>query len=153
MNLPKLSKAYKTQTSYRMSVASDFSHDNDIIMSAMASQITIVYSTVYSGTYERKHQGSASLAFVRGIHRSPVNSPHKGPVTRKMRPFDVVIMFSKLSVLYCNCIVLRRTFHCWTDYNFTGNWNDMEYAILELVTFYPTKLCSLLLKGKTLWPR
>ena len=56
-------------------------------MSAMASQInslTIVYSTVYSGADQRKHQSSASLAFVREIHRWPVNSPHKGPVTRKM---------------------------------------------------------------------
>ena len=35
---------------------------------------------------------SASLAFVRGIHRWPVNSPHKGPVTRKMFPFNDVIM-------------------------------------------------------------
>ena len=54
-------------------------------MGPMASQIaslTIVYSTVYSGTNQRKHQSSASLTFVRGIHRSPVNSPHKGPVTR-----------------------------------------------------------------------
>ena len=41
------------------------------------------YSTVCSGADQRKHQSSASLAFVRGIHRSPVNSPHKGPVTRK----------------------------------------------------------------------
>ena len=41
-----------------------------------------------------KHQSSASLAFVRGIHRSPVNSPHKWPVTRKMFPFDDVIMGS-----------------------------------------------------------
>ena len=32
------------------------------------------------------------MAFVRGIHRWPVNSPHKGPVTRKMFPFDDVIM-------------------------------------------------------------
>ena len=38
----------------------------------------ILYSTVYSGVDHRKHQSSASLAFVRGIHRSPVNSPHKG---------------------------------------------------------------------------
>ena len=55
-------------------------------MSAMASQITslkIVYSNVYSGADQRKHQSSASLALVRGIHGSPVNSPHKGPVTRK----------------------------------------------------------------------
>ena len=52
----------------------------------------IVDSTVYSGADQRKHQGSASLAFVRGIHRWPVNSPHKWPVTRKMFPFDEVIM-------------------------------------------------------------
>ena len=70
-------------------------HYNDVIMGAMASQITsltIVYSTVYSGTDQRKHQSSASLAFVWGIHRWPVNSPHKAPVTRKMFPFDDVIM-------------------------------------------------------------
>ena len=70
-------------------------HYNDVIMSTIASQITsltTVYSTVYSGIDQRKHQSSASLAFVRGIHRGPVNSPHKGPVTRKMFPFDDVIM-------------------------------------------------------------
>ena len=71
------------------------SHYSDVIMSAMASQITsltITYSIVYSGAVQRKHQSSASLAFVRGIHQGPVNSPHKGPVTRKMFPFDDVIM-------------------------------------------------------------
>ena len=70
-------------------------HYDDVIMSAVASQITsltVVYSTVYSCTDQRKHQSSASLAFVRGIHRGPVNSPHKWPVTRKMIPFDDVIM-------------------------------------------------------------
>ena len=57
-------------------------HYNDVIMSVIASQITsptIVYSTVYSGADKRKHQSSASLAFSRGIHRGPVNSPHKWP--------------------------------------------------------------------------
>ena len=54
----------------------------------------IVYSAVYSGTDQRKHQRSASLAFVREIHRWPVNSPHKSPVTRKMFPFDDVIMWN-----------------------------------------------------------
>ena len=66
-------------------------------MNTIASQITsltIVYLTVNSGTDHRKHQSSASLAFVRGIHRRPVNSPHKGPVTRKMFPFDDVIMIA-----------------------------------------------------------
>ena len=70
-------------------------HYNDVIMSPMASQITsltIVYTIVYSGTNQRQHQSSASLAFVRGIRRWPVNSPRKGPVTRKMLPFDDVIM-------------------------------------------------------------
>ena len=45
-----------------------------------------------SRAHQRKHQSSASLAFVRGIHRRPVNSPHKWPATRKMFPFDEVIM-------------------------------------------------------------
>ena len=64
-------------------------------MTTLASQITslaIVYSIAYSDADQRKHQSPASLAFVRGIHRGPVNSPHKGPVTRKMFPFDDVIM-------------------------------------------------------------
>ena len=76
-------------------------HYSDVIMSAIASQITaasILFLTVCSDANQRKHQWSASLAFhddvikwkhfqrywpfVRGIHRSPVNSPHQGPVTR-----------------------------------------------------------------------
>ena len=61
----------------------------------MASHITgvsIVYSTVWSSVDQRKHQSSASLAFVRGIHLWPVNFPQKGPVTQKMFPFNDVIM-------------------------------------------------------------
>ena len=60
----------------------------------MASQITgvsAVSSTVCSGVDERKHQSSVSIALVRGIHQLPVNSLHKGPVTREMFPFDDVI--------------------------------------------------------------
>ena len=70
-------------------------HYNDVIIGAIASQITsltIAYSIVYSDADQRKHQSSTSLDFVRGIHRGPVNSPHKWPVTRKMFPFDDVIM-------------------------------------------------------------
>ena len=80
------------------------SHYGDVIMSAIASQITsltIVYSTVYSDADQRKHQSSASLAFVRGIHRGPVNSPHKWPATRKTFPFDDVIMNVKLFRFPC----------------------------------------------------
>ena len=70
-------------------------HHSDVIMSAMTSQITsvsVVYSNVCSGADQRKHQSSASLAFVRGFYRWPVNSPHKGSVTRTKIPFDDVIM-------------------------------------------------------------
>ena len=87
-----------------------FGHCNDLTMSAMASQITsltIVYSAVYSGVDQRKRQSSASLASVRGIHRWPGNSLHKGQVTRKMFPFDDVIM-QRLS---CNHFT-----RCLTDY-------------------------------------
>ena len=64
-------------------------------MGVMASQITnltIVYSIVHSGADQRKHQSSASLAFVQGIHQWLVDSPHKWPVTRKMFSFDDIIM-------------------------------------------------------------
>ena len=68
-----------------MSFESDLGyHYSDVIMGAIASQITsltIVYSNVYSDANQRKHQNPAPLAFVRGIHRGPVNSLHKWPLT------------------------------------------------------------------------
>ena len=89
-----------------------FVHYSDVIMGAMASQITsltIVYSTVYSGGDQRKHQSSASLAFVRGSHRWPVNSPHKRPVTRKMFPFHDVIMYLLCAELFLWILGLVET--------------------------------------------
>ena len=76
-------------------------HYSNIVMDALALQITsltIVYWTVYSGADKRKHQSPASLAFVWGIPQWPVNSPHKWPVTRKMFPFDDVIMILNYDV-------------------------------------------------------
>ena len=78
-------------------------------MDAIASQITsltIVYSIVYSDADQRKHQSSTSLAFVRGIHRGPVNSPHKWPVTREKFPFDDVIMILMFIVYSAWCILV-----------------------------------------------
>ena len=66
-------------------------HYSNVIMSAMASQFTtvsIVCWTVCSGVDQRKYHSCMSLAFV--------DSPHKGPVTWKMFPFDDVIMWIKL---------------------------------------------------------
>ena len=74
---------------------------NYVIMSAMASQITSLTSVcpnVYWGADQRKHQSSAWLAFLRGIRRWPVNSTQKWSVTRKMVPFDDVIMHCKTHV-------------------------------------------------------
>ena len=53
-------------------LTTDALHYSDVILGAMASKITgltIVYLTVYSGKDQRKHQCSASLACVRGIHQ------------------------------------------------------------------------------------
>ena len=88
-------------------------HYSDVIMTTIASLITsltIVYSTVYSDADQRKHQSPASLAFVWGIHRRPVNSPHKWPVTRKMFPFDDVIML-RIYVIDRYTICMRSLVH------------------------------------------
>ena len=56
-------------------------HYNDVIMDSMASQITsrtIVYSTVYSRADQRKHQSSASLAFVGEFNGDRWNPRTKG---------------------------------------------------------------------------
>ena len=79
-----------------------FSHYIDVITNAMASQTTavsIVYWAVCSGADQRKHRSSASLAVVRGIHRWPVESTHKGTITQKMFPFDDAIMST--TPVYC----------------------------------------------------
>ena len=84
------------------------SHYSDDIMSATASQITglsIVCSAVCSGTDQRKHQSSVSLAFVRGIHWWPVNFPHKGPATRKLFPFDDVVIRRWLIITAAGIII------------------------------------------------
>ena len=81
-----------------------FIHYSDVIMGSIASQIrslTLIYSTVYSDADQWKHQSSASLAFARGIHRGPVISPQKWPVTRKIFPFDDVITRYSLPVMFC----------------------------------------------------
>ena len=101
----------------------------DVIMGTIASQITsltIVYSTVYSDADQRKHQSSASLTFVRGIHIGPVNSPHKQPVTRKMFSFDDVIM-RNAKHLRCGKIVnLHRK---WLFMSETVMWTEHLFAL------------------------
>ena len=130
-------------------------HYNDVIMGAIASQftsLTIVYSTVYSDADQRKHQSSASLAFVRGIHRWPVNSPHKWPGTRKMFPFDDVIMNchdadkannnSNITVNICLLAESSNRQRCNESlinllaYTFVIWWRHDREIILALMAFY-----------------
>ena len=95
----------------------------------MAFQITgvsIICSTVCSGSDERKYQSSMSLAFVRRIHRSPVDSPHKGPEARKMFPFDDVIMHIQL---FWQDLGLHKL-------DFTGLMFCKRYANITLVTYH-----------------
>ena len=89
---------------YSIPPTTSYPHYGDVTMGAITSQITslmIVYSTVYSGADQSKHQSSASLTFVWEIHRGPVNFPHKWPVMRKMFPFDDVIMIN----IKLHCVV------------------------------------------------
>ena len=104
-----------------------YPHYSDVIMSAMASQITgvsVVYSTVCSGSDQRKHQSSASLVVVRGIHRSPVNSPHKGPVTREMFPFTNVIMHWGLVTHIC----VRELHRHWHVRRQDITWTNVDFS-------------------------
>ena len=87
----------------------------DTIVSQITS-LTIVYSIVYSDADQRKHQSSALLAFVREIHRGPVNSPHKWPVTRKMFPFDDVIMIATETNMAAISQKFSKSFSCMKIY-------------------------------------
>ena len=109
-------------------------------MGTIASQITsltIVYSTVYSGADQSKHQSSASLAFVWRIHRGPVNSPHKWPATRKCfhlmtsswrKPYLRDLSNDKQRVLmhghqgwnvrHCLCHIYMIYVYIWVVYSF-----------------------------------
>ena len=111
-----------------------YSHYSGIIMSSMASQITgasVVYWTVYSGADQRKHQRSTSLAFVRGIHRWPVNSPHKRPVTQIMFSFVDLIMRQN------NCP--RRLFGKCDYMGVITSWQSPSLKIVQMaITCYYT---------------
>ena len=105
-------------------------------MSAMASRIagfSIVFLTFCPGADQRKHQSSATLASVKGIHRWPMNSPHKGPVARKIFPFDDVIIIDHERAKHFFAQVYLCYVLLWFDFemvgctkitygHFTGNW-------------------------------
>ena len=112
------------------------SHYNGVIISAMASQITsltIVYSVVYEGADQRKYQSSASLAFVRGIHRWLVNSLLKMSVTRKMFPCDDVIIENYDCIAPDDCM-----------FKIMLTWCSFEDCSSKHTTFIPLRFLELL---------
>ena len=118
-------------TAHKLSV-----HYDDVIMVAIASQITsltVVSSIVYSDTDQRKHQSSVSLAFVPGIHRGPVNSPHKWPVTRK------------------NVSIWWRH-HAMGEYGIVpiGNYTDISYVVfLNTATWFSLQRLNWIYRRET----
>ena len=118
-------------------IGKGMNYNSDVIMCAIASQITsltIVHSTVYSGEDQRKHQSSASLASVWGIHRWPMNSPHKRPLTRKLFPYDDVIMILCPFIYGCLliCCELKQSVL----------WNLITTILFILSELYRTNQCS-----------
>ena len=110
-------------------------------MGEIASQITsfmIVYSTVYAGANQRKHQSPAPLAFVWGTHRGLVISPYKWPVTVKMFQYDDVITCSALVITalytlsyyigpcYSGTPLYVSTYVMWTSFTRLGIFNLMN---------------------------
>ena len=112
-------------------------------MGMMTSQITslmIVYSVLYSGEDQRKHESSVSLAFVRGIHQWPVNSPHKGPVTRKMFSFDDVIMTFWIMVVLFQYSFAVSCSVIWNKIDFTFNFNIKIFNFGKKIIYIPSIL-------------
>ena len=119
------------------------------------TSLTVVYSIVYSGVNQRKHQSSASLAFVREIHRGPVNFPHKWPVTRKMFPFDDVIMIFMGYTIH----VLRYEFR-WRlllHLLLANDYHDLWHIFPENSLMITTVLHAVVMKSDkhitSFWPR
>ena len=98
------SKTPKTKGRYSLSTEGLLLHYDDVKMTTTASQITnltVVYSTVYSDADQRKYQSSASLAIVWGIHRSRWIPRTKGQLRRKC--FHLMTSSCKYSRTCCTC--------------------------------------------------
>ena len=104
------------------------------------TSLTIVYSNVYSGTDQRKHQSSPSLAFVWGIHRWPLNFPTKGMYRGKC-----------FHLMTSSCIPLPT---CWTADNKYDTWIISCYVNVALQLWTPwkrDKMASQSMRHKPCW--
>ena len=120
-------------------------------MASQKTSLTIVYSAVYSGANQRTHQSSASLAFVRGIHQGPVNSPQKGPVTRKMFLFDGVFMkgYPGACRLRCTRCTFMRDITTTTHQYISERCLHLRLVKLVILKFECTQYATHSVRNKT----
>ena len=131
-------------------------HYSDIIMSMMVSQITGVCLSTQPLVQAqiKKHQSSTSLAFMMGINWWPVNSPQKGPVTRKMFSFDDAIMVSLLPALascWTNCQI-ATDLRWYPSMLIWCHGNGSSYHFLPILTWWKPRYCSTVLEAKNTSP-
>ena len=116
---------------------------NDVIMTTISSQITsltVVYSTVYSDADQRKP--------------GPVNSPHKGPVTRKMFPFDDVIMSIDMFLDTHTFVPPTAVIVSFTNTRAYDTFHVIPYEHLtmhERWYFYPTPMNPMMFVTQGMW--
>ena len=92
-------------------------------MTTMASQITsltIVFSTVYSRRRSKKISKLRVTGLCAGNSPGPVNSRHKGPLTRKLVPFDDVIIRCRFVMLFPPVIWMNSGVHCSCEFIIRG---------------------------------
>ena len=94
----------------------------------------------------RRRSKKTSLAFVCGIHRGPVNSLHKWPVTRKMFPFDDVIMS-------CTVNVWEWTSNFITLYNKCNYFFMLGFKLIHVTKRGPKGMSMKTSQGPTIWPK
>ena len=124
-------------------IPAPFNHYNDVIMTTIGSQITslaVVYSTVYSDAYQRKHQSSASLAFVWGIHRDRWIPRTKGQLrgkcfylmTSSWTIWDICVLhrvYYQRGVVDIYCHHPAVTKNCYTLICLTQHLIDSEFYL------------------------
>ena len=132
-----LSDYFRVYTLALRTVKSNLYNNCDAIIRAMESQITvisIVCSIACSGRDQRKHQSSALLTFVKGIYRWPVDSPHTGPVTRKIFPInDAVIICTQwmaMGASNSNYEYHKYQFVSVIGFNVIG-WNRLKWMKMD----------------------
>ena len=98
---------------------------------------------IIQSTDQRKHQSPASLAFVRGIHRWPVNIPtNKVPVTRKKFPFDDVIMSNRMRIMPSN----RRLYSTvWFPMD-PALFGNRDHIYIYIYIYIDNEVCGITIK-------